>query len=54
MIGRNPKPTFWLDESGSLRGLSESSGQPLADSPIVAVSLLKRPLDCHGAIGVVS
>ena len=41
MANRNPKPTFWL-EGGSLRGPSESLGQPLANSPIMVVSLWQR------------
>jgi len=42
MAGRNPKPTYWLDESGRLAGPSETLGQPLANSPIVIVSLWQR------------
>jgi hypothetical protein len=42
MASRNPKPTFWLDRSGALRGPAETFGQPLANSPIVLVSLLQR------------
>jgi hypothetical protein len=42
MANRNPKPTFWLDESGNLRGPSEALGQPLGNSPIVAVALWQR------------
>jgi len=42
MANRNPKPTFWLDESGSLRGPSESLGQPLANSRIVLAALWQR------------
>ena len=39
MASRNPKPTFWLDESGGLRGPTEVLGQPLADSPVVVGAL---------------
>ena len=42
MGSRNPKPTFWLDESGRLRGPSESLGEPLANSPVVATALCQR------------
>jgi hypothetical protein len=42
MANRNPKPTFWLDETGSLRGPSETLGQPLGNSPIVVVALWQR------------
>ena len=42
MSSRNPKPTFWLDKSGKLRGPSESLGQPLANSPIVIAALWQR------------
>jgi len=42
MGGRNPKPTFWLDESGQLRGPSESLCEPLANSRIVVAALLQR------------
>ena len=42
MFNRNPKPTFWLDRSGALRGPSESLLQPLADSRVVVASLWKR------------
>jgi len=42
MANRNPKPTFWLDRSGALRGPSESLLQPLADSRIVVASLWAR------------
>jgi hypothetical protein len=42
MINRNPKPTFWLDRPGRLRGPSEALGQPLANSPMVVVSLWQR------------
>jgi hypothetical protein len=42
MANRNPKPTFWLDPSGSLQGPTESFEQPLANSPIVFVALWQR------------
>jgi len=42
MGGRNPKPTFWLDDSGLLRGPGERLGQPLGDSRIVAWALFQR------------
>src|SRR2546429_1201001 len=42
MANRNPKPTFWLDESGRLRGPSEALGQPLAASPLVVAALWQR------------
>jgi hypothetical protein len=42
MASHNPKPTFWLDRAGQLCGPSEGLGQPLADSPIVAVSVWQR------------
>jgi hypothetical protein len=42
MASRNPKPTFWLDESRRLRGPGETLGEPLANSRIVVVSLLQR------------
>jgi hypothetical protein len=41
MANRNPKPTFWLD-AGSLRGPSETLGQPLADSRIVVFAMWQR------------
>jgi hypothetical protein len=42
MANRKPKPTFWLDKSGALRGPSESLLQPLADSRVVVASLWER------------
>jgi lysophospholipase L1-like esterase len=42
MASRNPKPTFWLDQSGKLRGPSESPGQRLATSRIVVITLFER------------
>ena len=42
MANRNPKPTFWLDASGALRGPSESLLQPLATSRVVVASLWER------------
>jgi len=42
MASRNPKPTYWLDESGRLSGPSEWLGQPLANSPIVVAALWQR------------
>jgi hypothetical protein len=42
MASRNPKPTFWLDESGDLRGPTEQLGERLATSPIVAAALFQR------------
>ena len=42
MFNRNPKPTFWLDRSGALRGPSESLLQPLADSRVVVATLWQR------------
>jgi len=42
MASRNPKPTFWLDESGKLRGPSESLGEPLANSRLALVALFQR------------
>jgi hypothetical protein len=42
MFNRNPKPTFWLDRSDSLRGPSEFLLQPLADSRVVVASLWQR------------
>ncbi|MGB2713793.1 MAG: hypothetical protein WBC51_06415 [Vicinamibacterales bacterium] len=42
MASRNPKPTFWLDASQNLCGPSEQLGQPLANSPIVVVSMWQR------------
>jgi hypothetical protein len=42
MANRTPKPTFWLDETGSLRGPSEALGQPLGNSSIVMVALWQR------------
>jgi hypothetical protein len=42
MANRNPKPTFWLEESGKLHGPSEGLGQPLANSRIVVASLWQR------------
>ena len=41
MINRNLKPTFWL-EGETLRGPTESMGQPLANSPIVVAALWQR------------
>lgn len=41
MYNRNPKPTFWL-EAGSLRGPSESLGQPLGNSRIVVFAMWQR------------
>jgi hypothetical protein len=40
----NPKPTFWLDSAGTLRGPSESLLQPLADSRVAVASLWTRAL----------
>jgi hypothetical protein len=42
MANRNPKPTFRLDASGTLRGPSETLGEPLANSRIVLASLWQR------------
>lgn len=42
MFGRDPKPTFWLDEFGTVRGPVELPGEPLTGSPIVAVALWQR------------
>lgn len=42
MYNRNPKPTFWLDGAGRLRGPSEALGQPLANSPLVVGALWQR------------
>lgn len=42
MFNRNPKPTFWLDGSGSLLGPSEALGQRLGNSSIKVVALLER------------
>jgi hypothetical protein len=42
MANRNPKPTFWLDGSGSLHGPSEGLLQPLAESRLVVASLWQR------------
>jgi hypothetical protein len=42
MATRHPKPTFWLDETGSLRGPSEVLGQSLGNSSIVVVAVWQR------------
>jgi hypothetical protein len=42
MANRNPKPTFWLDELGTLRGPTEQLGQPLGNSSLVVAALWQR------------
>jgi hypothetical protein len=42
MANRNPKPTYWLDASGRLKGPTESLCQPLGDSRIVIAGLWQR------------
>ena len=42
MANRNPKPTFWLDQSETLRGPSESLLQSLGDSRFVVTALWQR------------
>jgi hypothetical protein len=44
MFNRNPKPTFWVDDQQQLHGPSESLGQTLDDSRIVAAQLLQLTL----------
>lgn len=42
MFNRNPKPTYWLDDSHQLRGPSEALGEPLGASRIVIAALWQR------------
>ena len=42
MFSPNPKPTFWLDKDGSLRGPTEAMGQPMANSRFVLAAIWQR------------
>jgi hypothetical protein len=42
MFSPNPKPTFWLDKDGSLRGPSEAMGHPMANSRFVLAAIWQR------------
>jgi hypothetical protein len=42
MANRNPKPTYWLDESRTLQGPSEGLLEPMGTSRVVVFGLLQR------------
>jgi len=42
MANRNPKPTFWLDQSRTLQGPSEGLLEPMGTSRVVVFGLLQR------------